>query len=274
MAPLAPPPPAVVESGVVVDAPAAGDATERRVLFDRKSAFQRVFVVEEAGQRVLRFDDVAGNDQSAIDLSDKSKVVFEYVRLAGLSLRLVTSPERTLVIGLGGGAFPSLLLQQSKKVIVDAVEIDPVVVDAARRFFDLPKTPRLQVHVQDGAAFMSRARAGYDIILLDAFSGDGIPPGLSSRSFFQDTRRVLADRGLVVMNVALVSPSDMDLITARFTDAFPGCVVVVGNAEDNRMLFGARHRVDADGIRVAALTSSAFLPYDAHKDIETIKPCP
>lgn len=274
VAPLAPPPPAVVESDVVVKAPAAGEVTERRVLFDRSSAFQRVFVVEEEGQRVLRFDDVAGNDQSAIDLNDKSKVVFEYVRLAGLSLRLVTSPERTLVIGLGGGAFPSLVLQQNNKVIVDAVEIDPVVVDAARRFFELPKTPRLQVHVQDGAAFMSRARAGYDIVLLDAFSGNGIPPGLSSRSFFQDTRRVLADRGLVVMNVALVSPEDMDLITARFAEAFPGCVVVTGNAEDNRMLFGARHRVDADGIRVAALTSSTFLPYDAHKDIETIKPCP
>lgn len=279
VAPIAPPPPAVVApvvapvgADVVAAAPAA--ASERVVLFDRASPYQRVFVVEEGGQRVLRFDDVAGNDQSAIDLADKNKVVFEYVRLAGLALRLAREPERALVIGLGGGAFPRLLLQQNSKVTVDAVELDAVVVDAARRYFDLPKTPRLQVHVQDGATFMARARAGYDVILLDAFSGDGIPPALSSKSFFQDTRRVLADRGLVVMNVALVSPDDMDLITQRFAQAFPGCVVVTGKAEDNRMLFGARHRVDSDGIRVAALTSSTFLPYDAHKDVEDIRPCP
>jgi spermidine synthase len=112
------------------------------------------------------------------------------------------------------------------------------------------------------------------VILLDAFSGNGMPAALSSQAFFADARRLLADRGVAVLNIALVSPGEMELITRRFAEAFPGCVVVTGKAEDNRVLFGARHAIDPDGLRVAALTSSTFLPYDAHNDVEAIRRCP
>ncbi|MDP2343379.1 MAG: fused MFS/spermidine synthase [Deltaproteobacteria bacterium] len=261
-----------MSAAVAVEEAAAPQA--RQVLLDERSAFQRVFVVEEDGLRVLRFDAIAGNDQSAFDPSKPDRVVFEYVRLAGLALKLVERPQRALVIGLGGGAFPRLLLSRDDKVVVDAVEIDPVVIDASRRFFRLPASPRLHVHTGDGVAYIARARAGYDIVLLDAFSAEGIPASLSSKAFFADARRVLAERGVAVMNLALVGPAEMELITQRFAEAFPGCVVVTGKAEDNRMLFGARVPVAIDGVRVAALMSSPVLGYDAHADVEEILPCP
>jgi spermidine synthase len=159
-------------------------------------------------------------------------------------------------------------------VVVVGVVFDPVVVDAARRFFRLPTSPRLHVHTGDGVPFLARARAGYDIVLLDAFSAEGIPAALTSKAFFSDARRVLADRGVAVLNIALVSPPEMELITLRFAEAFPGCVVVTGKAEDNRVLFGARVPVSIDGVRVAALMSKPTLGYDAHADVEEIKPCP
>lgn len=271
--PHAGPPPPVAAQVAPAEASDVPQPAERDVRFDKTSAFSRVFVVDEAGMRVLRFDDVMGNDQSTIDLKDPTRVVYEYVRLAGLATRLAKQPEKALVIGLGGGAFPQLLLRQHPKIIVDAVEIDPVVVEAARAFFHLPKTPRLQVHVEDGARFVAHARAGYDIVLLDAFSGNGIPSSLSSAAFFHDARRVLSERGVAVMNVALVSPEETEIIIGRFAEAFPGCVVVTGRAEDNTVLFGARVPIDKDGVRIAALTSSTFLPYDAHNDVESIKPC-
>lgn len=270
----------------------AGARADRVVVFDKASPYARVFVVDEDGLRWLRFDDVLGNDQSGIDLAHPDRVQFEYVRIAGLASALAwprsalptptststtalssTIAPRALVIGLGGGAFPRLLLQQHKAVVVDAVDIDPVVVDAARRFFALPNDKRLVVHVKDGAAFVASARAGYDVVLLDAFSGNSIPDALASVGFFADVRRVLADRGVVVLNLALVSPEQMDLITARFAAVFAGCVVVRGKTEENRVLFGGRGAVDVDALRTAALTSPAFLPYDAHKDVDTITRC-
>ena len=61
-----------------------------------------------------------------------------------LALWLRPEPGRALVIGLGGAAFPRRLAEAGWEV--EAVEIDPVVVDLARRYFDLD----LPVAIEDG----------------------------------------------------------------------------------------------------------------------------
>ena len=254
--------------------PEATPEVKPKVLLNELSPFQRVIVVEEAGMRVLRFDALSGNDQSSFDPLHPDRVVFEYVRLAGLAVRLVKQPRRALVVGLGGGAFPRLLLGCDARLQVDVVELDPVVVDAARRFFDLPTSPRLQVYEGDGVSFLARVRAGYDIVLLAAFSGDGIPPSLTSKAFFHDARRALADGGVAVLNIALVSPAEMALIIERFADAFRGCVVVTGKAEENRILFGSRVPVSVDEVRLAAQRPTPALGYDAQADVDDVRPCP
>ncbi len=50
--------------------------------------------------------------------------------LAMLGMVMCPEPERVLMIGLGGGAFTSLLRRQFPSLWIDAVEIDPVVVEA------------------------------------------------------------------------------------------------------------------------------------------------
>jgi hypothetical protein len=49
---------------------------------------------------------------------------------------------------------------------IDAVEIDPVIVDLSRRFnADAPYSdPRVKVHIDDARAFFMRARPGYDLV--------------------------------------------------------------------------------------------------------------
>jgi spermidine synthase len=272
-----------------------GDA-ERRVLFHRRSPLQDVFVVEEDGERVLRFDRADGNDQSALDPARPDRLVFEYVRLATLATVLAPRPPtgptslnrpasaagptrarfpaRALVVGLGGGAFPGWLVRRDPRVVVDVAEIDPVVVDAARRFFALPATPRLAVHVDDGARFLARARAGYDVVLLDAFSGDGIPPTLSTPAFFGDVRRVLADDGIAVLNIALVTRDDAAGITARFARAFPACVVVHSRREDNLVVFGARHPLSVAQLEAALAAAPDSVGLALQDDVGSLQPCP
>jgi spermidine synthase len=251
---------------------------------------QDVYVVEENGQRLLRFGAVDGNDQSALDPAHPERPAFEYVRLATLgtllkpastlssprasSSSLTVPPRRALVVGLGGGAFPSWLVRHDPTIAVDVAELDPVVVDVARDFFFLPVSPRLAVHVADGAVFMARARAGYDVVLLDAFSGDGIPPALSSSGFFADTRRVLADDGIAMMNVALVSRDDTSEITRRFANAFPGCVVVRGRREDNVVLYGARRPLSTTQLHRVASLSLSTVGLDVLDDVGAVRTCP
>ena len=102
-------------------------------------------------------------------------VPVEYVRYALLGLAHHGRPARVLMVGLGGGTFTTLVHRALPGASVDAVEIDPVVVEAARAWFDLREDARYRVHVADAADWLRRDRGAYDYVLLDAYAGEDIP---------------------------------------------------------------------------------------------------
>ncbi len=260
------------------NAPPADDvvAGVRRVLLRRAGVFGDVIVVEEDGLRYLRFGSVDSADQSGIDPRDPDRVLFEYIRIAALALDrhdTPKSPRRALVLGLGGGAFARLLLQRADTVVVDAVDVDPVVAAVAHSHFRLPETPRLQVHVDDAAAFVARATPGYDIVLIDGFSGELIPESLSTPSFFAQVRALLADDGVAVMNVALVDQAAMKAIIDRFASEFGRTVVMTARTEENRVIFGGRQPMVLHTWQSAAARSTASLGFDVLQDIGSLSTC-
>jgi hypothetical protein len=118
--------------------------------------------------------------------------------------------ERVLVVGAGGGADVAMGLRMGAREI-DAVEIDPAIVELSRRFnADGPYLDRrVKVHVDDARAFFTRAQPGYDLVafgFLDSqalFSSmgnvrlDGYVYTVESlRSAF----RLVADHGALVLS--------------------------------------------------------------------------
>ncbi len=86
--------------------------------------------------------------------------------------KLVKGRDRVLVLGAGGGADVEGAIIAGARHI-DAVEIDPVVVQVSRRFnAGAPYSdPKVTVHVDDARAFLARAKPGYDLVafgLLDS----------------------------------------------------------------------------------------------------------
>jgi spermidine synthase len=248
----------------------------QRVLLRRAGMFGDVIVVEEDGLRYLRFGSVESADQSGIDPREPDRVLFEYIRIAALALDRhdePKSPRRALVLGLGGGAFARLLLQRADAVVVDAVEVDPVVVDVARSHFQLPTTPRLQLHIADAAAFVQTATPGYDIVLVDGFSGELIPDALSTLAFFAHLRALLVDDGVVVMNVALVDKAATKHIIDRFASEFGRTVVMTARTEENRVIFGGRQPMALHTWQSAAARSIASLGFDVLQDVGSLTTC-
>jgi spermidine synthase len=273
----APPPelPALVAPAVDLEGAVPG----RRILLRQPGAFGDVVVVEEDGLVLLRFGSEDGADQSAIDPRQPRRVIFEYVRIAavGPALRTDGRPfRRALMLGLGGGAWPRLVLETERRVVVDAVELDPVVVDVARRFFALPQSPRLNVIVDDAAHYVARAdvREGrYDVIFLDAFSGDDMPAALSTPTFFRQLRHLLTDDGVLMVNVALVSDRDAATIIDRLTMVFPDCSWARAKQEENQIVFAAKRPITTDAVRRAAIEASAKVGFDVAKDIDRVESC-
>ena len=144
----------------------------------------------------------AASEQSAIEPGNPRAVPVEYVRYALLGLAHHGRPRRVLMVGLGGGTFTTLVHRALPDTTVDAVEIDPVVVAAARAHFGLREDARYRVHVADAADWMARDRGSYDFVLLDAYAGEGIPAALASEAFFRASRGGWRPGGVVAINIA------------------------------------------------------------------------
>ncbi|HMF41134.1 MAG TPA: fused MFS/spermidine synthase [Polyangia bacterium] len=161
--------------------------------------------MDEGARRVMRFGSPGGSEQSAVELRNPRALPLEYTRYALLGLAHHGRPRRMLMVGLGGGTVTTLVHRALPAMAIDAIEIDPVVVAAARAHFGLQEDARYRVHVADAAVWMTSGgdpNDRYDYILLDAYAGEEIPASLGTRAFFQAVARRLAPGGVVAINIA------------------------------------------------------------------------
>ena len=174
---------------------------DQTVLYEKASAHSTIVVTEEDnGLRVLRFGR-GGARQSVVKLGDPDYLALPYVRVALVGLALSEEPRRFLVVGLGGGTLPMFLRKHYPDAMIDAVDIDPEVVDVAKNFFGFREGELMRAHVADGRRFIEQSRQPYDAIFLDAFSSESIPAHLTTQEFMRAVRRALKPGGVVISNV-------------------------------------------------------------------------
>ena len=194
-----------------------------RVLFEADSVYHHIVVAEDAVARYLRFD---RSFQSGMYLHDPYSGPFLYVAYAHLGLVFRPEAQRVLVVGLGGGSIPKRFWRDYPAMLIEVAELDPMVVDVAKRFFGVPEDLRLRIVAQDGRLFLRNTRQRYDMIILDAYFAESIPFHLTTREFMQLARLRLAPGGIVLSNVigALQGPRSR-LFRAMYRtmgEVFPG----------------------------------------------------
>ncbi|HKJ24713.1 MAG TPA: fused MFS/spermidine synthase, partial [Myxococcota bacterium] len=209
------------------------------VRFVAPSPSGRVFVVDGPRCRYLRFGSPFGVDQSVVSLADPGAVPTEYVRLAALGLALARAPERVLILGLGGGSFARLVARARPDAEIDSVELDPVVVEAAARFFGVAPSARHRIHVADAAEFLARGGARFDLVFLDTYGGDGLPERLGTEAYFASAVARLRPGGVVVANFGVGEPAEYVALARRLRAAAGGARCLSGREEANLVVFAA-----------------------------------
>jgi spermidine synthase len=105
---------------------------------------------------------------------------------------------------------PRYIKANYPNAIVDAVEIDPDVVNAAREYLELSQ--EIKVFVGDGRRVLGERAVKYDLILNDAFHGvRKIPFHLVTREFNRLVKEKLTPQGVYVVNV-IGHPADSRLV--------------------------------------------------------------
>ena len=178
-------------------------SAQRKVQFDRISAYHSIQVYDENNVRTLSFN---GSWETTMSLTNPLAGHFEYTEYFQMPWLWNTNIQRVLMEGLGGGSTPRAYQHYYTNVMVDVVEIDPVVVEVAKKYFTLTESPKLNINIDDGRVFLRRSTNTYDVILMDAYStkppyGSALPRQLVTKEFFTLASQHLSTNGVLAYNV-------------------------------------------------------------------------
>lgn len=194
---------------------------------------------------------IDGLIQGGIDTADGSSV-YEYAYLLDhLSRRAAPQASSALIVGLGAGIVAGSLTRAG--IDVEAVEIEARVAETAQRHFGLAL--QRPVVIQDARFHVRNTPRQYDIIVLDAFTGDAVPSHLLTTEAFGEVAAKLAPGGVVVMNLMSAPGKGSDLaqrVVRTMGEHLPQImafplfdVTASGGSGGNLVLVAARQPLDA-----------------------------
>lgn len=154
---------------------------------------------------VLELDDM---QQSAVDLGDPTRLVFDYMRRVGDVIdSLPPGPVRVLHVGGAAMTLPRYVHATRPRSSQIVLEPSVEIIERVRREAPLPPRSGIKVRPVDGKSGIGGVRDGFaDMVILDAFDGGHTPAELTSAAFVEDVRRVLAPSGVFVANLVDRAP--------------------------------------------------------------------
>ncbi|KAG7395967.1 hypothetical protein PHYBOEH_002952 [Phytophthora boehmeriae] len=177
---------------------------------------------------------------------DTSYLAFEYHKgmvasLHAASLSSRTTPDalhRTLVLGLGGGCLAQYLHDNVSGMDVTACELDPSIVTVAEQYFGFRQDDRMRVVVADALEYVAQQsevpdRPSFDSIIVDVDAkqrdvGMSCPPvSFVESTFLAHVHKLLASRGVLLINVSCRDSTLYKDIIVRLQRAFPGSCAVL-----------------------------------------------
>ncbi len=145
-----------------------------------------------------------GTESSCLDLEDPAHLEFEYMQqmAAVLDAARPAGPVRALHLGAAGCALPRALEARRPGSTQLAVELDAVLADLVRTWFDLPRAPRLRIRSGDARAVTATLPDGaWEVVVRDVFDAGLVPRHVRTVEAAAEVRRVLSPDGLYLVNL-------------------------------------------------------------------------
>ncbi|GLH62556.1 spermidine synthase [Parageobacillus sp. G301] len=182
---------------------------KHRSLFNEKSAFQNIQIIEATDLRMYL--------DEQLQFSSLDERIY-HEALVHPAFTFASNHERVLILGGGDGLALREVLKYDDVKHVDLVDLDPLVLDAAKNFRSLAALnqyslydSRVTVHPQDAVDFLASNRSPYHIIIVDfPDPTDQTISDLYTTEFYSLLKRSLADDGVFVCQSN--SPEDTPIV--------------------------------------------------------------
>lgn len=247
------------------------------VVYERETPYQFIQVIER-GQKLMLFTNEGHAMQSVLNRSSiMTGYYFDYLALLPPAVKAKGQPLQTLFIGLAGGTGARLyqrVYEQDYKLALEGVDIDPGLVEAGRRYFELGLQP-LAISITDGRVFLRQQTKKYDIIVIDVYSNQmAIPFHLATKEFFALVADHLQANGVVAIN--FVAPAKDSILFNSFlrtlAAAFPSISYIRHPNKVNYFVMAGRADLDFNSAVypeiVKPIADSARLSVDRYQPNE------
>jgi spermidine synthase len=225
------------------------------VVFDKFSAYHHIQVLDLRGIRTLSFN---GSRETRMSLANPLQGHFEYTEYFHAPWIWNRDLKRVLMLGLGGGSTQRSFQHYYTNVLVESVELDPMVVKIAKNFFRVKESPRHKIRVADGRVFLKRTTNTYDAIIMDAYAtsryGSSLPPHLTTKEFFTLASGRMSTNGVLAYNVIGQlqgwRADTMGALYRTMQEVFPNVYLFPANDSMNVVIIATKSPVKFDAARV------------------------
>jgi len=173
--------------------------------------------------------------------------------LGHLPMLLHPNPEKVLVIGLGSGITLGAVEQYSELKEVDAVELEPAVVEAASYFSQFNnnalRDPRFNLIITDARNYVLTTEKKYDVITAEPsnpwISGNA---NLFTKEQYKLYKERLKPGGIMFQWAHLydLRPAEVKMIVATFQNVFPHTTVWQNFSGTDIFLIGSQEPLKID----------------------------
>lgn len=163
-----------------------------KILYQKETHFGPVIVAENRTNRWMMFDDVF--IQTIINKKKPMRPKLLYIPSMALVLEKTHAP--ILLLGAGAGAMLHYLAAFFPTHPIEAIEINPDIIDIAHSYFDITH-PIIEA---SGVDYLKKCLPSTHIFV-DMFTGSAMPPDITCRSFYENCQQ----KALSTLSLNLIS---------------------------------------------------------------------
>lgn len=122
---------------------------------------------------------------------------------------------RVLMLGLGGGTIPKLFAQKYPESHIVSIELDPIIAQIAKDYFQIDQFPQIEVIIADANRWLEENAKKYlqyfDVLCLDTYISDEFNFNTKNKDKIAQFLNYLSPDGTIITNRIYDDENDKEL---------------------------------------------------------------
>ena len=106
--------------------------------------------------------------------------------------------ESVLVLGFGLGSVVDLLKKNTTIQSIIALDVDPVVIDLAKKYLNSATHQKIEFLCADATEFMQQRKEKFDLVIFDVFVGDKTPLQFMQQACLVQLKSLVKSKGMLL----------------------------------------------------------------------------